>query len=148
MTRPTPSFTKELWLALLGGMLANRTVRAAALQRFSHEDIPDQYRKLWGAFAESCKSTANPAALEAHVAGMFMQLFALNPNGTPFSSIVAQLQESVLIDYVRCQTGLSEVWARGGNPEDVATMFEAAATRIRAMKARMNLEKPLDESKT
>lgn len=113
------------WSLLLGAMLASKAARELAVKRLSSEDVPEAMRDLWTAL-----KSENADQIRLH-----LEVYGVPRNGkTAIEELVKTLQEKALAAY--CHKTMSSVqFAKGVGPEQLLTLLDTMATKIRTKQA-------------
>lgn len=125
-----PDNTHRLWYLLLGAMLAHKPTRDLAMERLSVEDLPARDKPLvdlWQAVTNGDKAGVSAVARAWNV-----EIW----NDGVVASIVRRLQEVSAQEM--CNRSLSSVqFAKGLTPEQLLTLLDTTASRIRARQAQI-----------
>lgn len=120
------------WFLLMGAMLASKAARELAVKRLAVEDVPEPLRELWNAL-----KSEQPEGIRAALEGFGV---ARNGGKSALDELVRTLQEKALADY--CRKTMDHVkFAKGVDPENLLTLLDTLATRIRARQAAMETPK-------
>lgn len=119
-----------LWALLIGGMLANSTIRESLVRKLD-PTMTCRSPALTAVWTSLTAANGTVAVAKLHEALSGMGINATS--GSLFTAIARHLHQLTVTTTCRRSVGKAEMAFRAADPQDLITILEAEASKIRAL---------------